>query len=1114
MTVHQHGYLRFLEHMDQINRAIQGADGQEQMMSDVLQALLSIFHCDRAWLLHPCDPLADSWNVAIECTRPEYPASFSLDGQHTMTPHIADMMKSCLASDTPVVQAPDFPNETVDADRDLAEKYTIRSYMATAIQPSCDQPWLLGLHQCSRSRTWTNDEQLLFKEISTRISYALDRFLVTRNLQESEERFRHVFEFAGVGMGMLATDGQWLRANQVICDMLGYSEKELKLTSIQDQTHPEDLNNGNQALRQMLAGEIPSMQTEKRFRHKVGHYLWVKLTSSIVRNAQKNPLYCVTQIENIEKRKRAEADLELLSFAVNRISESVYLVSEDAYLKYVNDAACRELGYTREELLDGMRIPDIDPAYPMEEWPRLWKKLREKGSDLTETQHKNKEGQAFPIEVSANYIEYKGKSYNLAIVRDISERKRAEDEITLLTYAIDRVQESIFLLDEQAHFKYVNEAACQALGYSREELLDGMSVPDINPNYDMEDWPGVWQEIMERPYLSLETRHQTKDGHIFPVEVRSGYFEFNDTGYILSIVHDITERQEAETRLKEQEEQLRQMMENIEEVVWLTDTSKERMLYISPAYEYIWKRTCESLYAHPKQWLESIHPDDRPEVEYATYHKQVSGDYDVEYRIIRPDGSVRYIHERAFPIRNGSGEVYRIVGTAQDITTRKEQEAHIQYLAYHDSLTGLPNRSLVMDRLNQAITRAHRRKEMLAILFLDLDRFKAINDTLGHPAGDSLLQQTAERLTQTLRDEDTISRVGGDEFLILLTEIHNEENAGHVAEKILNALAVPFSVTGHELHVRASIGISLCPRDETRAEHLVKYADTALYLAKEQGRNTFRFFSPELDATVHKRLYLENDLRSAIERNQLQLHYQPLLDSASGRYSGAEALLRWKHPDLGMIPPDEFIPIAEDTGLIVPIGEWVLRTACLQARIWQEMGQTDFRVSVNLSRHQLEQPKLLDNLEQILQETHCPPSLLELEITESGTMYDPEHAIIKLQALSDMGVSLALDDYGTGYSSLAYLKRFPLNRLKIDRSFVDGIPEDNDDMAIVKSTVVLARHLRLKVIAEGVETEPQRDFLHTLGCEELQGYLIAKPMPGDDVALHCGFDSVKLPCPD
>lgn len=942
--------------MDRINRAIQGADIQEQMMRDVLQALLSIFDCDRAWLLYPCDPLADSWSVPIECTRPEYPASFSLNSKHTAMPYIADMMQSCLASDMPVVQDPCFPDTNVDDEMDLYRKYTIRSYMATALQPASDKPWLVGLHQCSHSRNWTGDEQLMFKEISTRLSYALDRFLVARHLQESEERFRHAFEFAGVGMGILATDGQWIRANQVICDMLGNSEEELKLTSIQAQIHPDDLNKGDQTLRQILAGEIPSMQIEGRLRHRDGHYLWTKLTSSIVRNAQNDPLYIVTQIENIEKSKRAEAELELLSFAMNRINESVYLVSEDTYLTYVNDAACRELGYTREELLDGMRIPDIDPAYPMEEWPKLWQILREKGSDRTETLHKNKEGEAFPIEVSANYIEYKGKSYNLAIVRDISERKRAEDEINLLTYAINRIKENIFLMDEQARFKYVNEAACQALGYSREELLGGMSVPDINPNYNIEDWPGLWKETMEKPYLSLETRHQTKDGRIFPVEVRSGYFEFNDTGYILSIVHDITERQEAETRLKEQEEQLRQMMENIEEVVWLTDTSKERMLYISPAYEHIWKRTCESLYTNPRQWLDTIHPDDRPEVEYAAHHKQACGDYEIEYRIMRPDGSIRHIHDRAFPIKNESGEVYRIVGTAQDITTRKEQEAHIQYLAYHDSLTGLPNRSLVMDRLNQAISQAHRRKEMLAILFLDLDRFKAINDTLGHPAGDSLLKQTAERLTQTLRDDDTISRVGGDEFLILLTEINNEENAGHVAKKILTALAIPFNITGHELHVRASIGISLCPRDDTRAENLVKYADTALYLAKEQGRNTFRFFSPELDTTVHKRLYLENDLRSAIERNQLQLHYQPLLDSACGRYSGAEALLRWKHSDLGMIPPDEFIPIAEDTGLIVPIGEWVLRTACLQARKWQDMGQHDFRVSVNLSRHQLEQP--------------------------------------------------------------------------------------------------------------------------------------------------------------
>ncbi|MCX4186555.1 PAS domain-containing protein [Methylophaga sp. OBS4] len=815
---------------------------------------------------------------------------------------------------------------------------------------------------------------------------------VDEALRESEERFRHAFEFAGIGMGILSTDGRWLRANHSICEMLGYSEEALRQMTYQDLTYPDDLLRGREEVRRLIAGEIPYMQIEKRYRHRDGHYLWAKLTTSIVRDDRDEPLYFVSQIENIDQRKQAEHEVALLSFAINRVGEGVYLMNEDGQFKYINDEVCRKLGYSRDELLHKMTVPDIDPDYQIPVWQEHWQQLKQEGSVTLETTHITKTGEIVPVEINANYFEFDGQGYNLALVRDISERKRAEQA-----------------------------------------------------------------------------------------------------------------QRQAEAALREQEERFRQMTENIEEVVWLTDVSKERMLYVSPAYETIWGRSCKSLYADPKQWIDAIHPDDREKVKYAACHHQARREYDIEYRIIHPDGSLRYIHDRAFPIRDDTGKIYRIAGTAQDITARKEQEAHIQYLAYHDALTGLPNRALVMNRLDHAIVQAHRHQEMLAVLFLDLDRFKTINDTLGHAAGDSLLQQVADCLVETLREEDTIGRGGGDEFLILLPGLTAPEDAAHVADKILGSLSHPFKVANYELHVRASIGISIYPRDADIAETLVKYADTALYLAKEQGRNTFRFFSPELDASVRARLHLENDLRSAINKNQLYLQYQPLMDMDSGQYTGAEALLRWAHPELGLISPEDFIPVAEETGLIIPIGEWVLRCACLQARVWQNAGRENFRVSVNLSRCQLEQTDLAATLKRILHETECPPQLLELEITESSAMSEPEQAIVKLQTLNEMGIGLALDDYGTGYSSLAYLKRFPLDRLKIDRSFVEGIPEDSDDLAIVQTTIVLARQLRLKVVAEGVETQAQRAFLEAFGCDEIQGYLFAKPMAPDEVEKHCGF---------
>jgi diguanylate cyclase (GGDEF)-like protein len=386
------------------------------------------------------------------------------------------------------------------------------------------------------------------------------------------------------------------------------------------------------------------------------------------------------------------------------------------------------------------------------------------------------------------------------------------------------------------------------------------------------------------------------------------------------------------------------------------------------------------------------------------------------------------------------------------------------------------------------------------VLFLDVDRFKSINDTLGHPGGDTLLQQIGRRLTETLRVGDTVARAGGDEFLILVPGLRSAEDAGPVAEHVIASLSAPFIVSGHTLRVTGSVGLSVCPRDATDVESLIKYADTALYLAKEQGRNTFRFFSPDLDASVRARMHLENDLRLAVDRNEFILHYQPQIELSSGRITGVEALLRWMHPQRGLVPPNTFIPTAEDTGLILPIGEWALRTACQQARAWRTQGHSPLRISVNISGKQLNGADIVGMVRKILTETECEPNLLGLEITESAVMADPRDAIRVIDSLHELGVEVAIDDFGTGYSSMAYLKRFALDRLKIDGTFIQGTPEDKDDVAIVQATIALARQFRLRVTAEGVETAAQRAFLQEHDCDAIQGFLVSAPVPGQDLS--------------
>lgn len=441
----------------------------------------------------------------------------------------------------------------------------------------------------------------------------------------------------------------------------------------------------------------------------------------------------------------------------------------------------------------------------------------------------------------------------------------------------------------------------------------------------------------------------------------------------------------------------------------------------------------------------------------------------------------------------------------QNFTALWEEKEHAQELlaqmkhqAYHDPLTGLPNRVLFNDRLTIAMTNARHSNEILAILFFDLDQFKTVNDTLGHAAGDLLLQEVAGRLNGCLRERDTIARMGGDEFIMLLPQIDSVEVAAKVAGKVLDILGRPWTVNSHEFHITASIGIAVCPGDGDDPETLMKHADIAMYRAKEQGRNNYQLYTPALNARLQERQTMENSLRRALEREEFVVYYQSQVHTGTGRITGAEALVRWQHPERGLVCPDDFIPLAEETGLIVPIGEWVLYTACAQNKAWQDAGLPPVRMTVNISAHQFRQVNFAGTVARVLEETGLEPRWLELEITESATMKDVVFTVSVLKELSAMGIQLAIDDFGTGYSSLSYLKRFPIHTLKIDRCFVRDVLNDPEDEALVNTIITLGRNLRLRVIAEGVETEEQMLFLKERRCEEMQGYLFGKPVPAGE----------------
>jgi diguanylate cyclase (GGDEF)-like protein/PAS domain S-box-containing protein len=570
------------------------------------------------------------------------------------------------------------------------------------------------------------------------------------------------------------------------------------------------------------------------------------------------------------------------------------------------------------------------------------------------------------------------------------------------------------------------------------------------------------------------------------------------------------ENRDMHHRLSQSEQWHRFLVNNSPDLIYTLDTEGV-FTYVNDSMERTTGFSKDQLIGQGWQFL--VPPDD---VELARWHINerrtgLRSTQNQELRFRRPPEGMPGEHPgpayvtvevSAMGIYGGNGDGGRhfqgTYGVARDISVRKQAEATITFHAYHDLLTGLPNRVLFNDRLGQAIANARRHGLILAVMFLDLDRFKSVNDTLGHLIGDELLQMASQRLRNCLREGDTLARIGGDEFMLLLPHIHNRDNAAYIAQKMLSALKTPFHISGHEIFITASIGIAIYPDDGDSLQTLIKQADIAMYSAKDRGRNDYCFFEPGINTSISVRMVVENDLRRALQRNEFQVYYQPQVDITGTRIVGMEALLRWQHPVRGMIPPAEFIPVAEETGLIAPIGQWVLQAACAQTHAWQGMSPAAPTLAVNLSAKQLEHPRFVERFRQLLEENGLSGDRIELEITESTLMRDLEGSITKLKQLSDMGVEISIDDFGTGYSSLSYLNRLPVHSIKIDRSFVQGLDGDTSGSTIVAGIAAMAKGLHLNVVAEGVETEDQLGYLRKIGCDAYQGYLFSQAVSAED----------------
>ncbi len=691
-------------------------------------------------------------------------------------------------------------------------------------------------------------------------------------------------------------------------------------------------------------------------------------------------------------------------------------------------------------------------------------------------------------------------SGGLVVNEDITElitiQRALREEHDFIDAVLDTVGAIVLVLDRDGRVVRFNRACEQVSGYRAEEMIGGFIWELLIPCEEAERVGQVFKTLAAGQFPNRHENHwRTRDdgrrliawSNTCLVDAKG------QVQHIIATGIDVTEARAAEAELR----LAARVFEHAGEAIMVTDADN-RIVQVNPAFTTITGyAAAEVLGQTPAKFKSGRHD---PAFYQAMWRSLRETDaWEGEIWDKRRDGVIYPKWLTISAMRDQHGELRHYVALFTDISERKRSEERIRHLAEHDSLTGLPNRSLLQDRLRQAMNRAERENGRLALLFVDLDRFKLVNDSLGHAVGDALLQEIAHRLQSAVRASDTVSRQGGDEFLVLLADIEQNEDAGRVAQKMLDVLSAPCHLAGHELRITPSIGISLYPDDSTDLEKLIKSADIAMYQAKENGRCTYQFFTNDMNERAAERLSVELGLRRALERGELLLHYQPQIELASGRVIGLEALLRWNHPEQGLIPPGRFIPIAEDSGLIVPIGEGVLHEVCRQSLAWQAAGLPAVPVAVNLSAVQFRKPGLESLLRDILTATGLPPRLLELELTESIVMNQAEETVAILGRLHELGVRLSIDDFGTGYSSLAYLKRFPIQKLKVDQSFMRDVTSDANDAAIVRGIVGLAHSLGLGVIAEGVETREQLDFLRELGCEEAQGYHFSRPLPPGEI---------------
>ncbi len=805
--------------------------------------------------------------------------------------------------------------------------------------------------------------------------------------------------------------------------------------------------------------------------------------------------------------RQAEADLryseERYRILIEQLPDIIYTTTldEPSAVQFVSPQIKNILGFSPEEVLENSNF-FTEHLHP-EDHERVLSELRHCHRHnvpfCSEYRISTKDGHIVWLHDEARTIQPRPDRarIRLGVMRDITEHKHTEQELARAEsewiQAMDQFNDAILLLDMDRRLVRANSAFYRMLGIEAEHSLGRHFVELIHPDGEQEPC-SVYLAIKNgrEGVITIEPGDPSNPtGQPIEVTVKLVRDTCGITTGIVMGLHDLTRTRQTEQRLR----QSATVFENTAEGVFITDANG-KIIDINRAFTEITGYERDEVIGRNPKILNSARHDESLYRELWSSLKE-TGQWRGETWDRRKDGSLYPVWLTISSVFEDKGKLTNYVALFSDISTVKRSQEQMEYLAHHDALTGLPNRLLFNDRLNQALKHAERNQLMLAVTFLDLDRFKNINDSLGHQAGDILLKQVAKALVHRVRQEDTVARVGGDEFILLLENIYDVKNAAVAAEKLMLAFNEPFKLQGQEIHVSASMGISIYPRDGQDASMLLRNADSAMYRAKEGGRNNYQFYTHELTKKAFERVLMENSLRRALEQEELRLFYQPQFDLRTGLIIGMEVLVRWQHPDFGIISPVKFIPVAEDCGLIHPIGKWVLLTACTQAKRWLDKGLKFGHIAVNIAGRQLQRGGIVDTVKAALNASGLSNSALELEVTENFIMQEAEHAINQLEALRELGVVLAIDDFGTGYSSLSYLKQLPINKLKIDQSFVRDIPDDSNDMAISNAVIALGKSLQLTVIAEGVETVEQAQFLQQAGCHEAQGYFYSRPLAAE-----------------